>query len=316
MRGTPREPLVRLSCRIQLGWSAEGRGSSRRSTVFRLTLHRSHAVSEQIDPQSLTIGARTGGRLCGHKPDRMCDRAAHPIMSDFGRLPPSLLERAESTTGSARARELGDTSPVPLGEDHRPQLQAAETRLLYENANTGVVITSSSPHCWPMRNGMWSRKRSVAGVARLYARRLYRAIRCSRAGIGGRRRPRSTSSRWNAAFVVGTALAAAGWAAAAIALYPSSPPMNEMLVVFVIGGVMLGSASLLAARPEAFLTFLLPTGLVTSWRVASQGDEEHLIMGFLGAVFTVATLITTWRFHLAIDPRSRCDSRTRISSRV
>ena len=38
--------------------------------------------------------------------------------------------------------------------------------------------------------------------------------------------------------------------------------MNEVLLVFVIGGVMLGSASLLAARPEAFLTFLLPTGLV------------------------------------------------------
>ena len=72
-------------------------------------------------------------------------------------------------------------------------------------------------------------------------------------------------------------------------------------MVFVIGGVMLGSASLLAARPEAFLTFLLPTGLVTSWRVASQGDEQHLIMGFLGALFTAATIITTWRFHLAIE---------------
>ena len=109
------------------------------------------------------------------------------------------------------------------------------------------------------------------------------------------------NGRWNTAFVVGTALAAAGWAAGIVALYPSGLPMNEVLVVFVIGGVMLGSASLLAARPEAFLTFLLPTGLVTSARVASQGDEEHLIMGFLGPVFTAATIITTWRFHLAIE---------------
>ena len=83
-------------------------------------------------------------------------------------------------------------------------------------------------------------------------------------------------------------------------LYPAGRPLNEILVVFAIGGVMLGGASLLAARPEAFLTFLLPTGFLTALRLASEGDEDHLMMGFLGAVFTVATAVTTWRFHLAI----------------
>jgi signal transduction histidine kinase len=77
--------------------------------------------------------------------------------------------------------------------------------------------------------------------------------------------------------------------------------MNETFLVFVVGGVMLGGASLLAARPEAFLTFLLPTGLLTAIRLASEGDEEHLMMGFLATVFTVATLTTTWRFHLMIE---------------
>ena len=53
---------------------------------------------------------------------------------------------------------------------------------------------------------------------------------------------------------------------------------------------MLGGASPLAARPEAFLTFLIPTGVLTSLRLASVGDEGHLMMGLLGAVFTVATV--------------------------
>jgi signal transduction histidine kinase/ActR/RegA family two-component response regulator len=35
--------------------------------------------------------------------------------------------------------------------------------------------------------------------------------------------------------------------------------------------------------------------------VAVEGDEDHLLMGFLGAVFTAATVITTWRFHRAIE---------------
>jgi signal transduction histidine kinase/ActR/RegA family two-component response regulator len=180
------------------------------------------------------------------------------------------------------------------------QLQAAETRLLYENATTGVVITVVVAvllayalwHVVPQATVKpWLAFMLVVALARFVLARLY--WRASPGEIA--QRP------WKAFFVAGTALAAAGWATAAIVLYPEGSPMHEILLVFVIGGLMLGSASLLAARPEAFLTFLLPTGFVTSWRVASLGDEEHLIMGFLGAVFTVATIITTWRFHLTIE---------------
>ena len=109
------------------------------------------------------------------------------------------------------------------------------------------------------------------------------------------------NGRWNAAFVVGAAMAAAGWCVGAILLYPSARPSDEILLVFAVGGVMLGGASTLAARPEAFLTFLIPTGLLTSLRLASVGDEGHLMMGMLGAVFTAATVLTSWRFHVAID---------------
>jgi signal transduction histidine kinase/ActR/RegA family two-component response regulator len=220
-------------------------------------------------------------------------------MSDSGRRPPSPLHRVEPTAAPASAAALGGESFSPT-EDHRPEVRAAQTRLLYQNANTGVAITVVIATLlayaqWevvpPAVIMAWLVYMLVVSIARfVLAQRYWRTSPAEAA-----------TSRWNAAFVVGTALAAVGWAAAGIALYPSSPPMNEILVVFVIGGMMLGSASLLAARPEAFLTFLLPTGLVTSWRVASQGDEQHLIMGFLGAVFTVATLITTWRFHLAIE---------------
>jgi signal transduction histidine kinase/ActR/RegA family two-component response regulator len=221
-------------------------------------------------------------------------------MSDSGRFSQAPLHSPEATATPARSPERAECVSDSLTEEDRQQVRAAETRLLYENATTGVVITVvvavllayAQLNVIPQAIVVpWLAFMLVVSIARFVLARQYWRTPAHD----------TTHRRWNTLFVVGTAFAAAGWATAAIALYPTRSPMNEILVVFVIGGLMLGSASLLAARPEAFLTFLLPTGFVTSVRVAGQRDEEHLIMGLLGALFTVATIITTWRFHLAIE---------------
>lgn len=108
-------------------------------------------------------------------------------------------------------------------------------------------------------------------------------------------------SRWSAAFTLGAGLAGTGWGGAGIILYPEAHPTNQLFLVFVLGGMMLGAASLLAARPEAFLAFLIPTGLVPTVRLLVQGDEMHFAMGLLAAVFTLATLITTGRIYRTLD---------------
>ena len=61
-------------------------------------------------------------------------------MSDSPRLPPNSPDAAEATAASAVPwRRASSHSSSP--EDHRLEVRAAETRLLYENANTGVAIT-------------------------------------------------------------------------------------------------------------------------------------------------------------------------------
>ena len=110
-------------------------------------------------------------------------------------------------------------------------------------------------------------------MAGLHAVRLRREIRVSHTGTGARPAREIENSRWNVAIVVCVAMAAAGWGGGAIILYPSGRPMNEVLLVFAIGGIMLGGASLLAARPEAFLMFLLPTGFLTALRWPLKATE-------------------------------------------
>ena len=200
------------------------------------------------------------------------------------------------------ARESGAASSLPpAGGQRQRQVHAAQTRLLYENANVGIVVTIVI--AWLLAYAQW---RVVSPVV-VWAWLLYMLlVSAARIVVVGRyrRAPLSEADNggWHAAFVAGAALAAAGWSAAAIVLYPpGARPMNEAFLVFVVGGVMLGGASLLAARPEAFLIFLIPPGLVTALRLAAVGDEDHLMMGFLAALFTVATLATTWRFHRMIE---------------
>ena len=180
------------------------------------------------------------------------------------------------------------------------QVDAAETRLLYDNACTGIVATLviAALLAYAQRDVgprslvlAWLLYVLLVSAARYLIVRRYR-----RASAGD-----VDSRPWRMAFTVGAALSAAGWVAAAILLYAPDRPMNQAFLVFVVGGVMLGGASLLAARPEAFLTFLVPTGLLTALRLAIEGDQGHLMMGFLAAVFTVATVTTTWRFHRVIE---------------
>jgi signal transduction histidine kinase/ActR/RegA family two-component response regulator len=201
-------------------------------------------------------------------------------------------------------------------ERHRKrQVHAAETRLLYENATTGTVVTILIASVlayafWDLGSHVivsaWLTYMLLVSVARFIVVRWY--WRASPSDI--------EHDRWKTAFVVCVALAAAGWGGGAIMFSPSARPMNEIFLVFAVGGVMLGGASTLAARPEAFLTFLLPTGLLTSVRLASVGDQDHLMMGLLGAVFTVATVLTSWRFHRAIETsfRLRFDNQDLIES--
>ena len=193
-------------------------------------------------------------------------------------------------------------------------LRAEETRLLYQNAGTSTIATiliaslfasAQWPFTPPLDVATWFLYVLLVAVARfILARRYWRVL------------PVDAESRpWNLAFVVGTAFSAAGWGAAAI-VFDTAKPLNETFLVFVVGGVMLGAASLLAARPEAFLTFLLPTGLMTAISLASSGERQHLMMGGLAALFTVATVATTWRIHqmIASSLKLRFDNQDLIES--
>jgi len=187
----------------------------------------------------------------------------------------------------------------PRRDLRRRQVIAAQTRLLYNNTNVGVGVTlvattilgrlewGVNPHFIVLG---WCLYMVLVSVGRFVLGRLYRRLSPSSIETG----------RQLAAFDIGAGMAGAGWGAAGILLYSEAHLANQVFLIFILGGMMLGAASTHAARTDAFLAYIVPTGLAPTLRLLLQGDQVHLAMGFMAGLFTFATLVTTWRIHLTI----------------
>ena len=221
-------------------------------------------------------------------------------MTDSRGSPPRSVQVEPAAGPFDHAPDAG-VAPASLAarNDRRGQVHAGEVRLLYENVTTGVVATAliALPLAYAQR-GVTSTLVITTWLSFVLAVAVARFAMTRRYWRDSQRE--ASSQRWKALFVVGTALAAAGWSVAGVLFYDPAQPLSGVFLMFVLGGVMLGGASLLAARPEAFLTFFVPIGLVTFIRLASVGGEEHLLMAFLVIILTATTIVTAWRFHVAI----------------
>ncbi len=200
---------------------------------------------------------------------------------------------------------LPDASAVRVNrKDRRLEILAAQVRLLYDNANLAVCVnllaaTILAALQWGFASGnvviaWWVYMAMMSAMRFALSRRFHHA-----------NPDNADMSKWSAAYAVGVGMAGAGWGGSGILLYSEANPTNQVFLAFVLGGMMLGGASLLAPRPEAFLAFLIPTGLAPAFRLLAQGDQTHLAMGVLALIFTVAVLITTGRIFRTIDSSIR-----------
>ncbi len=186
-----------------------------------------------------------------------------------------------------------------LPDRRRGEIYAQQVRLLYANAPAGAAVTAGVAGIlayleWGAiahgRAVIWLCYMLAVALARFALERWYRAAR-----------PAAESVRyWSAAFLAGTVLAAGGWVAAAFLLYPEGDLMGQVVLAFVLGGMMLGAGSILAARPEAFFVFAIPTGLTIAARFFLEGTGPHRAMGALAVIFTAATLLTTRNVYYTI----------------
>ncbi len=196
-------------------------------------------------------------------------------------------------------------STIRLNSDSkRNQLLSEQLKLLYANSNLAIVINIVAAAV------LGSLQSVIISKFVVFSWWLYMAVVSAfRYAVAWRFHHASPGhisiGKWRTLSMVGIGLAGAGWGGAGILLYSPAHPRSQVLLVFVLGGMMLGASSLLAPRPEAFLTFILPTGLVPAIRFFVQGDQTHYAMGLLALVFTLAILVTTRRIYRTVESSLR-----------
>lgn len=127
-----------------------------------------------------------------------------------------------------------------------------------------------------------------------------------------RRQPAAGSRTWERYFVLGACANGVVWGAAGIALFhPHSFP-HQVLLAFVIGGMVAGAIPLLAPLRNAYRCFAIPAVAPISVSMLTQGDRVHLIMGLMILIFGLAMLASSGQvqrlFRDAVELRLRLSS--------
>ena len=143
-----------------------------------------------------------------------------------------------------------------IQDRRKRQVHAEQIRLLYSNANAGVGVTVCVATI--LSYLQWGVISHPIVLAWLMYMLVISSVRFTLARRYWRAAATDTNTRaWANTFTIGTGLSAMGWGAAGVLLYPEAHLANQVILAFVLGGMMLGAGSILASRPEAFLAFII-----------------------------------------------------------
>ena len=224
--------------------------------------------SEALPEVPIQDGALPGsGGVQGPKDDRMDGpiRASARVVplrvredddAPDGTLPTHLLN------GPAEARAVsGVAGPVEPSESRELAIGGQRMRLLYGAGvvNLGVTVAVA----FALSIGLWIDTPSsrmwlwFGGIL---------AVSCARFGLlQAFRRAQGTSAqalvgdwrRWHGFYIAGSAASGLMWGSAAV-LLPLETPLQQILSLFIIGGLLAGSIAAFVASVPAYFAFVLP----------------------------------------------------------
>ena len=110
---------------------------------------------------------------------------------------------------------------------------------------------------------------------------------------------------WKNYFVAGACAAGVVWGASGVILFHADSFPHQVVLVFVLGGMVAGAVPLLSSVGRSYWCFAIPVVAPISLRMLAVGDSIHLIMGLMIAIFGVAMLATSAQVHRVFSDSER-----------
>jgi signal transduction histidine kinase/CheY-like chemotaxis protein len=105
---------------------------------------------------------------------------------------------------------------------------------------------------------------------------------------------------WGRRLVYSAFAAGLLWGIGGALFYDSRAFVPQLVVVFVIGGMVAGASGTLALHLPAFVAFAASAILPVAARMAAEGDMAHIAMALLAVVYFVAMWLITVHTHRAV----------------
>lgn len=180
------------------------------------------------------------------------------------------------------------------------EMEAELVGLLYTQAspafvvtflNAGIITLALWSHVAPFRLITWLALVGVITACRFWCVRHYRRTTTPRSNRVG---------YWRTLFIMGAGVAGAAWGAAGIFLFPSDSIVQQVFLVFMLGGMAAGAVMTLSSVMSAFFAFYLPTVLPIAARLFFEGGAVHIAMGLPLLAFAAMLVVTARQFHVAL----------------
>jgi hypothetical protein len=107
-------------------------------------------------------------------------------------------------------------------------------------------------------------------------------------------------SHWGAWYLAGIALSGVGWGAAGVFLFPVGSLPHQLFIAFVLAGMTAGAVAAYSAMLRGVLLFALPALIPLTIQFLAQGDDLHLAMGGMTALYATLMVFLGRTMHQTI----------------
>lgn len=201
-------------------------------------------------------------------------------------------------TRSAAPSQTDDKAPFASGERER-LVRAEQVKLLYAKAPMAfAAILVNAPILVFI---LWDEIRHAVLVAWLI---FMVTLSLGRAWLRYEywHKPPSPieDSHWGTWYLCGVALSGLGWGSVGIFLFPAGSLPHQVFLAFVLAGMTAGSMAACSAMLVGFLLYALPALIPLTIQFLAQGDDLHLAMGGMVALYTILLVFLARTMHQTI----------------